>query len=112
MTRYSVQPRDQIFVKGYGCLSFAKNMGKNIGENISKILRGKYSQKILNHVKQSATDKFKTAWIRTIQNIAEATGDLFGNKIAKKLQNFQKIQIFIPWKKTRNYWWFKIKTIL
>ena len=29
MTRYSVQPR--IFVKGYGFLSFAKNMGKNIG---------------------------------------------------------------------------------
>ena len=31
MTRYSVQPRDRIFVKGYGFLSFAKNMGKNIG---------------------------------------------------------------------------------
>ena len=30
MTRYSVQLRDQIFVKGYGYLSFAKNMGKNI----------------------------------------------------------------------------------
>ena len=36
MTRYSVQPRDQIFVKGYGFLLFAKNMGKNIGENLSK----------------------------------------------------------------------------
>ena len=24
MTHYSVQPRDQIFVKGYGFLSFAK----------------------------------------------------------------------------------------
>ena len=30
--RYSVQPRDPIFVKGYGFLSFAKNMGKNIRE--------------------------------------------------------------------------------
>ena len=28
MTRYSVQPRKRIFVKGYGLLSFAKNMGK------------------------------------------------------------------------------------
>ena len=44
MTRYSVQPRDQIFVKDYGFLSFAKNMGKNIGKNISKNLSGKYSQ--------------------------------------------------------------------
>ena len=26
--RYSVQPRDRIFVKGYELLSFAKNMGK------------------------------------------------------------------------------------
>ena len=39
MMRYSLQPRDQIFVKGYGFLSFAKNMGKNIGKNISKNLK-------------------------------------------------------------------------
>ena len=39
MTRYSVQPRYRIFVKGYGFLSFAKNMGKNIRKNLS----GKYS---------------------------------------------------------------------
>ena len=30
MTRYSVQPRDQIFLKGNRYLPFAKNMGKNI----------------------------------------------------------------------------------
>ena len=30
---YSVQLRDRILVKGYGFLSFAKNMGKNIGKN-------------------------------------------------------------------------------
>ena len=35
MTRYSVQPRDRIFVKGSGFLSFAKNMGRNIGKNLS-----------------------------------------------------------------------------
>ena len=27
MRRYSVQPRDRIFVKGYGFLSFARNRG-------------------------------------------------------------------------------------
>ena len=43
MTRYSVQPRDRIFVKGYGFLSFAKNIGEKIGINMSKNLRGKYS---------------------------------------------------------------------
>ena len=51
MARYSVQTRDRIFVKGYGFLSFAKNIGKNI----SKILSGKYSQKLLDHAKQSST---------------------------------------------------------
>ena len=27
--RYSIEPRDRTSVKGYGFLSFAKNMGKN-----------------------------------------------------------------------------------
>ena len=26
---YSTEPRDRIYVKGYGFLSFAKNTGKN-----------------------------------------------------------------------------------
>ena len=30
--RYSIDPRDQTFLKGYGFLSFAKNLGKNIGK--------------------------------------------------------------------------------
>ena len=36
-------------------------MSKNLGKNISKILSGKYSQKLLDHAKQSATDSLKTA---------------------------------------------------
>ena len=75
MTRYSVQPGDQLFVKGYGFLSFAKNMGKNIGKYISKNLSGKNSlvllaarQKLLDHAKQSARDTFKTASKRAIKN--------------------------------------------
>ena len=57
---YSVQPRDGIFVKGYRFLSFSKNMGKNIGRNISKSLSAKYSQKLLDHTKQSVVDALKT----------------------------------------------------
>ena len=33
---YSIEPEDWIFVKGYGFLLFAENMGKNIGKNIRK----------------------------------------------------------------------------
>ena len=56
MTRYLVQTREQIFEKGYGFLHFAKNIGKNISKNLS----GKYSQKLLDHAKQSATNALKT----------------------------------------------------
>ena len=28
--RYSIEPRDRIYVKGFGFLSFAKNIGKNL----------------------------------------------------------------------------------
>ena len=28
--RYSIEPRDRIYVKGYGFLYFAKNMGKSL----------------------------------------------------------------------------------
>ena len=60
-------------------------MGKVIGKKISKSLSGKYNQKHLDHVKQSATDAYKTASERAIQKIAEATGDLIENKIADRI---------------------------
>ena len=92
MTRYSVQPRDYlwIFVKGYWFLSFAKNMCKNIGKNISKNLSSKYSQKRIDHAKQSATDAFKTASKRVIQKTTEATDNLIRNKIADKITRVSK----------------------
>ena len=61
MTRYSIQPRDRIFTKGYKLLPFAKNIGRNIDKNISKNLHGKYSQKLIDHGKQSVADSFKTS---------------------------------------------------
>ena len=64
--KYSVQPRDQIFVKEYGFLSFSKNMSKNIGKNISKNVSGKYNQKLLDHAKKSPTEAFKNASKSTI----------------------------------------------
>ena len=39
MMGHLVQPRDLIFVKGYGFLLFSKNIGKSISKNLS----GKYS---------------------------------------------------------------------
>ena len=36
-------------------------MGENIGKNVSKKLGGKYSLKLLDHGKQSATDALNTS---------------------------------------------------
>ena len=61
MERYLFQPRDRIFVKGYGFLSFSRNVDKNVSKNTSKNLSCRYSQKILDHAKQYAVDVLKTA---------------------------------------------------
>ena len=82
MTIYSVQPRDTMFVKGYGFLY--------IGKNISKKLSGKYSEKLLDDAKISGTDALKTSSKRVIQETAEPTGDLIGNKIANKITKVSK----------------------
>ena len=80
--RYSTEPRDRIYLREYGFLSFAKKMDKN--------LSNKYSQKIFDSAKKSTTDAIKTASKRAIQKPAKATGDLIGNKIADKIRSVSK----------------------
>ena len=75
--RYSIEPRDRIYLIGYGFLSFAKNMVKS--------LSNKYGQKRLDSAKKSSTDAIKTASKGVFQKTAEATADLIGNKIADKI---------------------------
>ena len=81
--RYSIEPRDRIYVTGYGFLSFAKNIGRHANK-VAKNLSNKYSQKLLDTAKKSTTDAIKTASKRGIQKTAETTGDLIGNKTADK----------------------------
>ena len=71
--RYSIEPKDRICAKEYGFLSFTKNMSN------------KYSQKILDTAKKSASK-------RAIQKNAEATSDLIGNTIADKITNASSTQ--------------------
>ena len=75
--RYSIESNDRTYVKGYGFLSFANNMGKNLRDN--------YGQKTPDSAKKSTTDAIKTASKRAIQKTAEASCDLIGNKIADKI---------------------------
>ena len=61
--RYSIELRDRIYVKGYGFLSFAKNM--------SKRLSNRYGQKRLDSANKSTTDAVKTTSKRAIQQLKQ-----------------------------------------
>ena len=56
----------------------------------NKNLSSKYSQKLLDHAKQSALDTLKTTSKRVIQETAEAIGDLIGNKITDRITKVSK----------------------
>ena len=68
----------------------AKNIGKNVDKNIRKNLSSTYSKKLFDHTKQCATDALRTASKRAIQNTAEATNDLIGNKVTDKITRVSK----------------------
>ena len=63
-------------------MSFAKSMGKS--------LSNKYGQKLLDGAKKYMTDAIKIASKRAIQNTAEATDNLIGNKIVDKIASLSK----------------------
>ena len=73
---YLIEPKDRIYVNGYGVLTLSKKIGKNVS--------GKYNQKLLRSAKRYTIDALKTASKRAIQKLAEATGDLIGNKLLTK----------------------------
>ena len=67
--RYRIEPRERIFVKGYGFMSFARNFND------------KYGKSLRNASKTFA----KTAGKEILKETVKATGDLIGNKIADKI---------------------------
>ena len=78
-----------IYVKGYGFLSFAKNMGTH-ATKVAKHRSNMYSKKLHDTAKKSTTNAIKITSKRVIQKTAETTGDLIGNKIADKITNIPK----------------------
>ena len=80
--RYSIEPRERRYVKGYEFLSFATNIGKN--------LSNKYGQKLVDSSKKICNRCTKNCYKRAIQKTTEATEDLVGNKIAGKITSISK----------------------
>ena len=67
--RYSTEPRERRFVKGYGFMSFARNFND------------KYGKSLRNASKTFA----ETAGKEILKETAKTTGDLIGSKIADKI---------------------------
>ena len=67
---YSIEPRERRHVKGYGFLSFARNIGTHAAE-VTKNMSNKDSQKLVDSAKKYATDAIKTASKRAIQKTAK-----------------------------------------
>ena len=61
-TRYSIEPKNRIYVKGYAFVSFAKN------------LSNKYSQNLLGTAKKSTADAIKTSSKRAIRKNSRSNG--------------------------------------
>ena len=70
----------EIYVKGYGFSSFAKNMGRH--------LSNRYGQKLLNGATKYTTDAIKTVSKREIQN---TTSYLTFNKIPDRTTSVSKV---------------------
>ena len=76
--RYSTEPRFRKYLKGYGFLSFAKNVGN------------KYGKTLIDTATKTGIDAAKTASKRVVQKTAEPTRDLIGIKIADKIMSISK----------------------
>ena len=76
--RYSIEPREKRYVKGYGFLSFARNFSD------------KYSKSLMDKGTDVSKKFAKTAGKKVLKETAKATGDLIGNKIADKITNASK----------------------
>ena len=73
MTRYSIEPRTKKYVKGYGFLSFARN------------LSNKYGKTLLDTTTKTGINALKTDSKNVIHKATEITGEFLGNKIADRV---------------------------
>ena len=76
--RYSIEPRERRYVKGYRFVSFAINF------------IDKYSKSLMDKGIDVSKKFAKTAGKKILKETAKATGDLIGNKIADKITSASK----------------------
>ena len=95
--RYSIEPRERRYIKGYGFLSFARNFGNKYGKKLMNTaiktgtnFNSKYGKKLTDTAIKTGKDFATIAGKKIVHKTAEATGDLIGNKIAEKITSVSK----------------------
>ena len=90
--RYSIEPRERRYIKGYGFLSFARNFGNKYGKKLMNTaiktgtnFNSKYDKKLTDTAIKTDKDFAAIAGKKIVHKSAEATEDLIGNKIADKI---------------------------
>ena len=71
---HSIEHRDRRYVKGYGFLSFARNIGKNIAKSISN----KYTQKLVDSAIKSGQLKHNKDSFKKSNSKNSRSGKIFG----------------------------------
>ena len=95
--RYSIEPKERRYVKGYGFLYFAKKFGNKHGKKLmnttiktSTNFNSKYGKKLTDTATKTGKDFATIAGKKIVHKSAEATGYLIGNKIADKITSASK----------------------
>ena len=95
--RYSIEPRERRYVKGYGFLSVARNFSNKYGKRLMNTamktgtnFNSKYGKKLTDTAIKTGKYFATIAGKKIVHKVAEATGDLIGNKIADKITSASK----------------------
>ena len=95
--RYSIEPRERRYVKGYGFLCFARNFGNKYSKKLMNTaiktgtnFNSKYGKKLTDTAIKAGKGIATIAVKKIAHKTAEATGDLIGNKIADKITRASK----------------------
>ena len=98
--RYSIEPRERRYVKGYGFLSSARNFGNKYGKRLMNTaiktgtnFNSKYGKKLTDTAIKTGKDFATIAGKKIVHKTVEATGDLIGIKIANKITSASKKKI-------------------
>ena len=95
--RYSIEPRERRYVKGYGFMSFTRNFGNKYSKKLMNTaiktgtnFNSKYGKKLTDAAIKTGKDFATIAGKKIVHKSAEATGDLIGNEIADKITSASK----------------------